>query len=545
MKALRVLSYAINGRGMGHLVRQLAILRWMRRYAELLGVRLEPWVLSSSEADTLARREGIPCIKIPSKSMIRDAGLDPSSTLGVMRGWVLSAVANLQPDLMLVDTFPGGTFGELAGVLEIPRRRVLVARPVQDWLAQEAAFRSMLPLYDRVIVPEPPEYVQENPPFDRKESYVGPILIREREELQSREAARAALGLCGRAVYLSLGGGGDPQATRILPTLVPQLRAAGWEVVVGAGPLYQGPELRGPGIVWLDRYVPVELFPAMDAAVSAGGYNSFHELMYCGVPTIFLPQPRLADDQAGRVQRAVQAGAGRVARSLSEVVGLLEQPGDATAARSLVPANGAREAAARVLSLLLPPEDVSWAQRCLQPALLSGLEARGLSGPSAMELLRVFGGLVPSEGRRQRELLEDHGILQPKRGSALERLLALLDRHGPAAGGDLPAPLLLSLCTQLSRRFPAASPAAVATSTERLLDACARFGDWMGLLNLLRAVPTQRAYTIDAFTDDLLVFIGTYSDIYEALRELAAAEGNGRLPLAEILKSARRDLADG
>ncbi|HND32129.1 MAG TPA: UDP-glucosyltransferase, partial [Myxococcota bacterium] len=304
MKTLRVLSYAINGRGMGHLVRQLAILRWMRRYAELLGVRLEPWVLSSSEADTLARREGIPCIKIPSKSMIRDAGLDPSSTLGVMRGWVLSAVATLQPDLMLVDTFPGGTFGELAGVLEIPRRRVLVARPVQDWIAQEAAFRSLLPLYDRVIVPEPPERVQHNPPFDRRESYVGPILIREREELQSREAARAALGLTGRAVYLSLGGGGDPQANRILPALVPQLRAAGWEVVVGAGPLYQGPELRGPGIVWLDRYVPVELFPAMDAAVSAGGYNSFHELMYCGIPTVFLPQPRLADDQAGRVQRA-------------------------------------------------------------------------------------------------------------------------------------------------------------------------------------------------------------------------------------------------
>ncbi len=540
-----MLSYAINGRGMGHLVRQLAILRWMRRYAELLGVRLDPWVLSSSEADTLARREGIPCIKIPSKAMIRDAGLDPSSTLGVMRAWVLSAVATLQPDLMLVDTFPGGTFGELAGVLEIPRRRVLVARPVQDWLAQEAAFRGMLPHYDRVIVPEPPARVQENPPFDRRENFVGPILIREREELQSREAARAALGLTGRSVYLSLGGGGDPQANRILPALVPQLRAAGWEVVVGAGPLYQGPELRGPGIVWLDRYVPVELFPAMDAAVSAGGYNSFHELMYCGIPTVFLPQPRLADDQAGRVQRAVEAGAGRVAHKLSDIIGLLEQPGNTMAARGLVPENGAREAAARTLSLLLPPEDVAWAQRSLRPELLCGLEARGVHGSTAMELLRNFGGMVPSEGRRQREILEDHGVKAPKRGSALDRLLSLLDRHGPSGGGDLPAELLVSLCTQLSRRFPAAPPLEVARSTEKLLDACARFGDWMGLLSLLRAVPTQRAYTIEEFTGDLIVFLGTYKDIYEALRELAAAEGNGQVAVAEILKSSRRELPDG
>ena len=38
MKRLRIVSYAINGRGLGHLVRQLAILRWVRRYAALIGV---------------------------------------------------------------------------------------------------------------------------------------------------------------------------------------------------------------------------------------------------------------------------------------------------------------------------------------------------------------------------------------------------------------------------------------------------------------------------------------------------------------------------
>ena len=73
------------------------------------------------------------------------------------------------------------------------------------------------------------------------------------------------------------------------------------------------PERRGEGITWLDRYCPLELMAGVDAAVSAGGYNSFHELMYAGVPTVFVPLPRIADDQLERTQRAEAAGAGRVA----------------------------------------------------------------------------------------------------------------------------------------------------------------------------------------------------------------------------------------
>ncbi|HMR80382.1 MAG TPA: hypothetical protein PKD61_34980, partial [Polyangiaceae bacterium] len=93
MSSLRIVSYAINGRGMGHLVRQLSILRWMRRITTLLGVRAEFWVLTSSEADTLARREGFPAFKLPSKAMLRDSGIEPHRYLALARGWVLNAVA--------------------------------------------------------------------------------------------------------------------------------------------------------------------------------------------------------------------------------------------------------------------------------------------------------------------------------------------------------------------------------------------------------------------------------------------------------------------
>ena len=311
VKRLRIVSYAINGRGMGHLVRQLAILRWVRRLTTALGVRVECWVLTSSEADTLARREGVPALKMPSKAMLRDAGIEPTSVLRTARTWVMNTVAGLRPDVLVVDTFPGGSFGELTACLELARARVLVARRVREEFAAEDPYRGLLSLYDEVIAPD--------------EGGSGPVLIREREELLARDDARRALGVADGvpAVYVTLGGGGDVAAAELLPRVVGSLRDRGLHVVVGAGPLYHGTELRGEGVTWMSRYVPFELFAGLDAAVSAGGYNTFHELMHAGVPTVFLPQPRIADDQrrAGPAARSTPAPGGWPTTSSQQVPG--------------------------------------------------------------------------------------------------------------------------------------------------------------------------------------------------------------------------------
>ena len=164
---------------MGHLTRQLSILRWVRRIAALLDRSCEIWILTSSEADTLARREGFVSLKMPSKAMMRDAGIEPARYLAIARTWVLQTIAGLQPTVLIVDTFPGGSFGELVAALELAEHRVLVARKVRDGFAEEDAYRAMLPLYDRVILPD-----------DRAG---GPIVIRERSELLPRSEARIAL----------------------------------------------------------------------------------------------------------------------------------------------------------------------------------------------------------------------------------------------------------------------------------------------------------------------------------------------------------------
>lgn len=511
--ALRVVSYAINGRGMGHLVRQLAILRWVRRYASLLDTTVECWVLTSSEADTLARREQVPSLKMPSKAMMRDAGIDPHRYLAIARGWVLNALAGLQPDVLIVDTFPAGSFGELVAALEMARTRVLVRRRVKAQFAEEEAYQALLPFYNLQIDPD-----------DRG---CGPIVIREREELLPKATARAALGIPDgqRAVYVSLGGGGDPAAPNLLPRAVTMLRAAGWHVVVGAGPLYAGRELRGEGITWLDRYVPVELFAGVDAAVSAGGYNSFHELMFAGVPTVFLPQPRIADDQAARVDRAVAVGAGQRARRLEDVPKLLEAAGNPEAARSLVPENGARTAARQILSLVAPPEDVKRAAAVLTPALVGELERDGWGLDQGLSVVRMLAGSAPSARARPKPEPAPPGDPADHVG----RFFTACSAH------DVPGELALSLLRAVHRKFPAARGAVLVSGIETLFATWAPFDDWMGAVALMRAVPTQRRLTLVRFAELVEAWLSCYHELFDAVRDLTRTEHHGQRSIAEAL----------
>ena len=535
MKRLRIVSYAINGRGMGHLVRQLAILRQARRVCALLGVQAECWVLTSSEADTLARREGVPSLKMPSKAMLRDAGIEPQRYLAIARTWVLQTIAGLQPDLLLVDTFPGGSFGELALVLELVPHRVLVARAVRPAVAEEDAYRLLLPLYPQVVDPDDPA--------------TGPILLREPGELLPRAEARRILGVTAdtRVVWLSVGGGGDPQAHRLLPTLLPLLRARGWHVVVGAGPLYDGPEQHGPGITWLTRYSPVELFLGLDAAVSAGGYNSFHELMAAGVPTVFLPQPRISDDQRGRAERAVAAGAGRLAGRLADVPDLLddlvEDRGAPQAARDLVLGGGALRAALACLQPVLPAADLALAGRLLTPDLVALLDQTppGVDGARrALALLRLLSGGTPSALAERRALaldLQRRGqVASPPADRPAAPEARLRQYLALVAASGCPADVALQLATDLDRKFPTADGEALLAALAVLLPAWARFDDWMGALALLRALPTQRGLLLSAFAAALAPWLAQQDDLFEAVGAFSRLEGNGSRPVAEVLR---------
>ncbi len=416
--ALRVVCYAVNGTGVGHLTRLLSMARWLRRYATAMGRKVEVWFLTSSEAEGLVFAEGFAAFKIPSKTIVAEAGIDRGAYLALAKQWIWHTIGLLRPDLFIVDTFPRGSFGELLGALDLCRRTAFVYRPVRAEVAERADFQAMLPLYDLVIVPEASTPVLAPKSIDDRLVHVGPVLSRERWELMPREVARAQLGIGGdrKCVFVSAGGGGDRAAEAHIQAAVRSLSGdPGLEVVVGAGPLYRGRPFAG--VTTLTGRA-AEWSLAFDAAVCAAGYNTFGELMFAGVPTAFLPQDKLADDQRARAERAVGNGAAAMLAPGDDVHAvvkeLLARPGARAAAQSLVPENGARAAAAELLRLVCSPIEVDRVEAALDDELLQRL-------PRAREL-EVLSLAKRLAAGRDAEL-----------ASAIEHALSLLGREGPGA----------------------------------------------------------------------------------------------------------------
>jgi len=109
-------------------------------------------------------------------------------------------------------------------------------------------------------------------------------------------------------------------------------------------------------------------YTAFDGAVSAAGYNAFHELVRFGVPTLFVPMRRETDDQPARARYAADVGVGvavdgpaddRIADRLGDLLDAERRGAMRERLRELRPENGAAEAAQWLKSLLDGPAEPS------------------------------------------------------------------------------------------------------------------------------------------------------------------------------------------
>ena len=585
-RALTVVAYAVNGSGIGHLTRVLAVLRWMRRLALCAGRQLDIYLLTTSEAGQLALREGIATFKLPSKTVVRAAGLPKEDYLRLARQWVWHSLGLLKPDLLLVDTFPGGTFGELGPALDLSGRRLLIRRAVRAEF-DPAGFAGWLPCYDRILTVVEPgagrletdnkiNFASESGrdtangitlPLDRNLSglgleiagrlpdggaisptvaartrYVPPILLREPEDCQNRATARRRLGIPDDAfaLWLSAGGGGDACAERALATLIEACEALpDAHLVVGAGPLYAGPPRRGPRITWLTDPLAVEDFAGLDAAISAAGFNATYELLALGIPTALFAQEKIADDQAARAARAAAAAAalwlpldaaGRPdAVALREALASLRD-GETRArltarARAFVPLGGARQAAWHAMQLLLDPSELRAAAARATPRLCRWLESRNLDAERCAQLWALT--VAVTDGDDLAEVLET----LPESFGLDDWLFFARRLPAPGDEADLEAALAL---------------------WGRLAEALQPFDDERGRLAFLRHLPWSKRASPD---DQVRVITGFLAaarlageSLYRALsvleRHTAGAENDPWRWLMAV-EAAAREVGDG
>ena len=197
--------------------------------------------------------------------------------------------------LLVIDVFPRGVVGELAGLLNDPGAAPawLVARRVTPAYYLHPAVRDAIETAFEQLVwcEEPPGALTTLRVPQRR---VPPVLMR--APTLDRATARDRLGVRDdRHLVLALGAG-DPARQAHLVRLLAKIAAR-----AGAELRFVSDELpaSGAGV----RLVPASAWlRAADVIVSAGGYHAVHETQAAGVPTIYIPQARRYDDQSWRVR---------------------------------------------------------------------------------------------------------------------------------------------------------------------------------------------------------------------------------------------------
>lgn len=309
---VRILFYAINGSGLGHLSRLLAIARSLRDLSSALGTACDIRFVTTSEGSGAVW--DFPVYKVPSNTVAVSCGLAQNEFVASCRLMVINLIASLRPDMLVTDTVPQGAFGEMSLLAGHVKSMVYIDRHKDPSHSNSPVHLNHLSLYDQVLVPDSADQAARYPlpaGLEERRHFVGYVHGYRADQALSPQAVRDYFGVLGhqQLIFVTAGGGGDPAARRSLQHLVQSLACDPKHfVLVGYGPLYQGEYLYRSNVVPFTEMNVSRYFAGVDLAIAAAGYNSYHELLAAQVPTIFFAQPKGMDRQDERVAFGLAQG---------------------------------------------------------------------------------------------------------------------------------------------------------------------------------------------------------------------------------------------
>lgn len=305
----------MNGVGLGHITR-LSALSLGLKHNQPENIEFEPLFFTNSEAASLLSTFGFPHVTVPSKRLMKGSSFSLGDQARFYSNTFATVFEQFRPDVIVSDTFPLGVFRDLEFMLRNSKAFHVFIHRAQKKEVYSAFIIDAQLLYDLIIAPHPieSEYIPlpENPP---PLIWSNPLFMTD-DNIQ-HETNRLRINLAippdAQVLLINLGGGGDENHDLLLSTLFKIIGQLPNHIYViwAVGLLSDSKlafEIPSHHRI-INQYPLTAVYPLVTMAIATAGYNSFHELLYHRIPTIFLPQDRGYDDQFSRVNRAIQKNA--------------------------------------------------------------------------------------------------------------------------------------------------------------------------------------------------------------------------------------------
>jgi UDP:flavonoid glycosyltransferase YjiC (YdhE family) len=131
-----------------------------------------------------------------------------------------------------------------------------------------------------------------------------PVTMLRCDELLARDAARDALGLERDCRYALFSLGSFKGVNDIATGLIDEMSKHGITVVWARAPISVADSSLPNDVIAISVYPLVRYMRAFDVFIGAAGYNTCCEVIQSAVPSLLVPNPAAADDQARRAERA-------------------------------------------------------------------------------------------------------------------------------------------------------------------------------------------------------------------------------------------------
>jgi glycosyltransferase involved in cell wall biosynthesis len=352
----RVLFFSSNGVGMGHLTRLLAI-------ARRLPDGFEPVFVTMSQAIRIIKDAGYHAEYVPYHQYL---GCDIYHWNRHLRHELNEMLGFYAPAVVVCD-FNSPFQGVIDAAADNPARWFVWCRRGMWRAGVGAKFIERQRSFDLVL--EPRDFAGEFDAGLTAQSRaltreVAPIRLLHDGEVLPREVARRELGLDpDRPALIFMLGAGNNFDYGTLRRLALDHLAGRRDVQLAVADWLMStrPADVPDGAVRVQRFPLARWLGAFDAAISAVGYNSFHELLTAGIPTLFVPNENpQQDDQLARARWAERRGLAlcvrtqevyRLKPALERLLDPAERAEMAERSAGLDRTNGAEEASRAIVEL--------------------------------------------------------------------------------------------------------------------------------------------------------------------------------------------------